>query len=147
MCLVDFALSYVSKKAYDVPINPNEIKSCTVSVSDIVDVDPNPNIIVIKNEHSKMWKFSWPCVICFQRAFKSKSPKEYYLKLLQRDTPQRNEDELKQGNQINEDRNKEVEGDILCDLKKHKFFLDIDHEELLNFNFFQPDEEGCNAKF
>ena len=66
---------------------------------------------------------------------------------MQRDTPQRNEDELKQGNQINEDRNKEVEGDILCDVKKHKFYLDIDHEELLNFNFFQPDEEGCNTKF
>ena len=53
----------------------------------------------------------------------------------------RNENDLKQDNQSYEDRYKEVEGDILCNIKKREPYLDINYEELHNFNFVQPDEE------
>ena len=46
------------QKANDVPIYSDEIKSCTVPVSNIVDRDSNPNIINIKNEYSTMWNCS-----------------------------------------------------------------------------------------
>ena len=42
ICLANFASSYVSKKADDLPIEPNEIKSYTVPVSNIDDVKFNP---------------------------------------------------------------------------------------------------------
>ena len=42
MCLADFASSYVSKKGADVPIEPDEIKSYNVPVSDIDDFKLNP---------------------------------------------------------------------------------------------------------
>ena len=45
MCLADFASSYVSKKADNLPIEP-ETESCTVPVSSIDDVKLNTNIIV-----------------------------------------------------------------------------------------------------
>ena len=50
MCLADFASSYVTKKADDLPIEANEIKSYTVPVSNIDDIKLNLNIIVLKNE-------------------------------------------------------------------------------------------------
>ena len=43
MCLADFASSYVSKKVDDLSIEPDEIKSYTVPVSNINDVKLNPN--------------------------------------------------------------------------------------------------------
>ena len=66
-----------------------------------------------------------------------KSPEGHYLRLLQLYMSWRNENELKQGNQSYEDRYKEVEDDILCNIKKHEPYLDINYEELQNFNFFQ----------
>ena len=59
----------------------------------------------------------------------------------------RNENKLKQNNWSYEDRYEEVEGDILCNIKKHKSYLDIDYEELQNVNFVQSDEEQDNAEF
>ena len=44
MCLADFASSYVSKKVDDLSIEPDEIKSYTVPVSNINDVKVNPNM-------------------------------------------------------------------------------------------------------
>ena len=35
----------------------------------------------------------------------------------------------------------EVEGNILCNKKKHDSYLDADYEELLDFDFAQSDEE------
>ena len=63
--------------------------------------------------------------------------------------PWRNENEPKQDNQIYEDveGDKEVEGDILCNIKKNEPYLDIDYEELQNFDFIQSDEEEDNAEF
>ena len=58
MCLADFVSSHVSKKADDLPIEPDEIKSYIVPVSNINDVKINPNIIVLKNELGEMWKRS-----------------------------------------------------------------------------------------
>ena len=49
---------------------------------------------------------------------KLKSPEGHYLRLLQLYIPWRNENELKQDNQSYEDRYKEVEGDILSNIKK-----------------------------
>ena len=46
VCLADIASSHVSKKACDVPLKPNEIKSYTVPVSNINDVEPK-NIIAL----------------------------------------------------------------------------------------------------
>ena len=69
------------------------------------------------------------------------------MRLLQLYMPWRNENELKQGKQSYEDRYKEVEGDILCNIKRHEPYLDIDYEELQNFNFVQSAEEEDNAEF
>ena len=54
---------------------------------------------------------------------------------------------LKIQTQSYEDRYKEVEGDILCNIKKHEPYLDIGYEELQNFNFVQSDEEEDNTEF
>ena len=83
----------------------------------------------------------------FTRCLAQNSPEEHYLRLLQLYMPWRNENELKQDNQSYEDRYKEVEGDILCNIKKHEPYLDINYEELQNFNFVQSDEEEDNAEF
>ena len=139
MCLADFASSYVSKKVDDLSIALDEIKSYTVPVSNINDVKLNPNIIVLKNELGEMWKGSRPSIICFHNVSKLKSPEEHYLRLLQLYMPWRNENELKQDNQSYEDRHKELEDDILWNIKKH--------EKLLNFNFVQSDEGEDNAEF
>ena len=44
--------------------------------------------------------------------------------------PWRSHGELKQDNQSYEDRYKEVEGEVLRNIKKHEPYLDIDYEEL-----------------
>ena len=77
---------------------------------------------------------------------KLKSPEEHYLRFIQLYMHWRNENELRQENQSYEDKYKEVEGNSLCNLKKHELHLDIDYEELQNFNFVQSDEED-NAEF
>ena len=69
---------------------------------------------------------------------KLKIPEEHYLKLLQLYMPWKNEND----NQSYEDRHKEVEGDILCNIKKHEPHLDIDYEELQNFDFVHSEEEN-----
>ena len=83
----------------------------------------------------------------FTRCLAQKSPEEHYLRLLQLYMPWRNGNELKQGNQSYEYRYKEVEGDILCNIKKHEPYLDTDYEELQNLNFVQSDEKEDNAEF
>ena len=75
--LPDLVSSYVSKKADDMPIEPDEIKSYTVPVSNINDAKLNPNIIVLKNELGEMWQRSRPCVICFRKVSKLKSSEEH----------------------------------------------------------------------
>ena len=50
MCLADFECSYVHKNTDDLPIEPDEIKSYTVPLSNIDDVKLNTSIIVLKNE-------------------------------------------------------------------------------------------------
>ena len=35
----------------------------------------------------------------------------------------------------------------MCNIKKHEPYLDIDYEELQNFNFVQSDGEENNAEF
>ena len=145
MRLADFAPSYVSKKVDDFPIEP--VKSYTVLLSNINDVKLNPDIIVLKNELGEMRKRSQPCVIRFHKVSKLENPQEHYLRLLQLYMSQRNENELKQDKQSYEDRYKEIEGDILCNIKKHEPYLDINYEELQNFNFVQSDEEEDNAEF
>ena len=139
ICLADLTPSYVSKKVDNLPIEPDEIKSYTVPVSNINNVKLNPDIIILKNELGEMRNRSQACVICFYKVFKLKSPEEHYLRVLQLYMPRRNENELKQDNQSYEDRHKEVEDDILCNIKKHK--------KLQNFNFVQSDEEEDNAEF
>ena len=67
VCLADFASSYISKKVDNLSMEPDEIKSCTVSVANVNDVKLNPNIIVVKNEPGKMRKRSQPCVIRFHK--------------------------------------------------------------------------------
>ena len=64
------------------------------------------------------------------------SPEEHYFRLLQLYMPWRNENELKQKNQSYEDRYKEVEGNILCNIKKEEHYLDIDHKNCKTSTFF-----------
>ena len=52
LCLADFASNCVSKKSGSVPVDEN--KSYTIPVSNIDDIEPNPNIIVLKNKHSEI---------------------------------------------------------------------------------------------
>ena len=61
--------------------------------------------------------------------------------------PWRNRYELRQDKQSYEDRYKEVWGDILCNVKRHEPYLDVDYEELQSFSFLQTDEEGDNGEF
>ena len=73
VCLADLASRYVCEKTDYLPTEPNEIKSCTVPLSNI-DVKLNPSIIVLKNELGEC---------SFQQVSKLKSPEENYLSLLQ----------------------------------------------------------------
>ena len=59
----------------------------------------------------------------------------------------RNENELKQDNQSYEDRYKEVDTDILSNIKKHELYMDVDFEELQNFDFIKSDDKEDNAEF
>ena len=61
--------------------------------------------------------------------------------------PWRNENELKQDNLSYEDRYKEVDADILSNIKKHELYIDVDFEELQNFDFIQSDDKEDNAEF
>ena len=88
-----------------------------------------------------MQKHNKPCVIHFHKVSKLKNPEENYLRLLQLYMPWRNESDLKQDNKSYEDRYKEVEDDIMCNVTKHERYLDIDYEELENFSFVCSDEE------
>ena len=58
-----------------------------------------------------------------------------------------NENELKQDNQSYEDRYKEVDTDILSNIKKHELYMDVDFEELQNFDFIKSDDKEDNAEF
>ena len=53
----------------------------------------------------------------------------------------RNESELKQDKKRYEDRYKEAEDDIMCNVTEHEPYLNIDYEELENFSFVHSDEE------
>ena len=64
MCLADFASS-CHRKGDDLPIEPDEIKSYIVPVSNIDDVKCNLNIF-LENELCEMQKLSRPCIIRFQ---------------------------------------------------------------------------------
>ena len=55
MCLSDSS-NYISKKANDLPVGPDEVLTYTVPVSNINDVKLNQNIISSKNELGEMWK-------------------------------------------------------------------------------------------
>ena len=59
----------------------------------------------------------------------------------------KNENELKQDNQSYEDRYKEVDTDILSNIKKHELYMDVDFEELQNFDFIKSDDKEDNAEF
>ena len=67
ICLGDFISSYVTKKTNDLPIEPDEIKSYTVSVYNVNDVELNPDGIFLKNELGEMRKRSRPCHFRFHK--------------------------------------------------------------------------------
>ena len=106
-------INFCQQKGSYMPIEPDEIKSCTIPVSNIDDVKLNPHMIVLKNELGEMRKRIQPWVIRFHKVSKRKSPEEYCLRLLQLYIPWRNENELKQDSQSYGDRYKETEGDIV----------------------------------
>ena len=76
-----------------------------------------------------------PYVIRFYKVSKLENTKEHYLRLLHLYIPWRNENELKQDNWSYEDRYKDVEGDILCNVKSHESYMYIHYQELQNFKF------------
>ena len=72
-CLVDFTSNYVSKKSCDEPVESDDIKSYTIPVPNINDIEPNPNIIALKNKHGERRKRNIPCIIRFYKLKKSKT--------------------------------------------------------------------------
>ena len=140
LCLADFASNYDTKKSGDVPVESDDIKDNTVLVSNIDDIQPNRNVIALKNMHGEMPKCNRHCVICFHKGSKLKNPEEHYMRLLQLYMPCRNEIELKQDNKRYGDRYKEVEDDIMCNVTNNGSYLDIDYEELENFSFVHSDD-------
>ena len=133
MCLADFTFSYVSRKAGDVPIGPDEIKSYTVTVSNIDGSKLNPKIIVLKMDFVKcrnivdlslfvLTKFpNWTMQKCITWDFYSyKRPG---------------------GMRMNWDRATRV-------MKIwNEPYLGIHYEELLNFSYLQSGKEENNAEF
>ena len=81
------------------PTELGEIKSYSVPVANIDDINPNLNIIVLKNKLDEMQRLSCPCVILFHKMSNLKSPEEH-LRLLQLYMPWMSENELKQDNQF-----------------------------------------------
>ena len=79
-----------------------------------------------------MRRRSRPCVVRFHKISKLKNPEEHLEEQLY--TPWRDENELKQDD-------KEVEDDILCNIKKYEPYLDINYKELQNFNIIESDDE------
>ena len=146
MCLADFATNYVNKKA-DLQVEPEDIKSYTEPVSGIDELEPSTNIIVLKKDLGEMKKRSRPCVMRFHKVSKMKSSEEFYLRVLQLYMPWRNESELKEDNQTYEDKYNEVENEISCNIVKHEPNLDIDYEELHNYDILESDEEEDNNDF
>ena len=73
LCLADFASNYVSKKSGDVLVESDDIKSYTVSLSNVDDIEPNPNIIAVKNKHGEMQKRNRLCVMHFHKVSKLKN--------------------------------------------------------------------------
>ena len=128
------------------PVETDET-SYTVLASNIDDVKPNPNIIVLKNELGEMRKHSRPCVIRFHEVSKLNSPEDHYLRFLQLYMPWRNENVLTQDNRGYKERYKQVEVGIWCDMKKHEPYLAVDYEDLQNFYFIQSDDEEDNTAF
>ena len=114
------------------PVGPDKIKSYSVSIANIDDAKSNTNIIVLKNDLAEMRRRSRPCVVRFHKISKLKNPEEHLEEQLY--TPWRDENELKQDD-------KEVEDDILCNIKKYEPYLDINYKELQNFNIIESDEE------
>ena len=82
-----------------------------------------------------------PCVMHYHKVSKLKSCEEYYLKVLQLYMPWRNESRLKEDTQSYEDKYKEVESDILCNISKHEPGEDIDYEDLHNSDKLESDKE------
>ena len=79
---------------------------------------------------------------------KLKSQEEYYLRLLVIHVLEgRKWFKTGQPELWNEDRYKEVEDDILCNIKKHKPCLHIDYEELQNFNIIESDDKEDASEF
>ena len=146
MCFADFAANYISTKA-DLQVQTDDIKSYTIPVSGIDDPDPSSDIIVLKNEMGKMRKRSRPCVIRFHKVTKLSNPEGYYLRLLQLYMPWRNESELKEETRTYEDKYNEVESSIKCNIDRHEPYLNIDYEELHNFDILEEDKDEDNDEF
>ena len=147
LCLADFACNYINKKVIDIQTESEDIRSYTIPVSGIVHVPHSPEVIVLKNKMGEMRKRNHPCVMRFHKISKIENSEEHYLRILQLYMPWRNESQLKGDNQSYEEKFKEVESDILCNLKKHEPYMDIDYEELSNYNMIESDEDEDNDEF
>jgi len=95
----------------------------------------------------KMRKRNHPSVIRFHKVSKLKSSEEHYLRLLQLYMPWRMEVELNLGHKSYEDKFKHVESDILCNIKKHEPYLDIELEDFDDVNIDYSEEESDNNEF
>ena len=65
LCLADFASNYIGKVSGDVLVESDDIKSYTVPVSNVNDIEPNPNLIALNNKHGEMQKLNTPCIVHF----------------------------------------------------------------------------------
>ena len=128
----------------DLTEESQDIESYTVPVvADFVQVPPNPNIVVLKNNLGEMRKQNRPCIIRFHKISILKSPEEYYLRILQLYLPWRDENDLKH-NATYATKYGAVESDILDNIKRHEPYLHLDYDDLYNHQTLELDDDDDN---
>ena len=80
----------------------------------------------------------------YHKVSKQSCPEMFYMKMLQLYMPWRVESHLKEDNWSYEDKFNEVESAILSNINMHEPYLDIDYEELNNYDILESEEEEDN---
>ena len=148
LCYADFATNYISKKADEVPVESDDIKSYTMPVSAIDEVEHSSNVIVLKDELGKMRKRTRPCVMRYHKISKMKDPEQYHMKLLQLYMPWRDEDDIKGNSHSYEEKFDEVESSIKPNIVRHDPYFgryDLDPDDLLD-NCYAASESDDDDK-
>ena len=134
-------------KAVDVTVESEDLENYTLPVSYFCETPLCKKVMKLKNDLGEMTKRGCLCVIRFLKASKLKSAEQYYFCLLQLHMSWRPESTLKYEEGTYESKYKEVENDIVNNVKRHKSFLDIDWEKLKSCSFLNSDDDSHNEEF